>query len=146
MSDKLSQEQLKAVTLRELKVEPYKYDRHSLQNILPEVVQFARENMKSNKRMLVVCDDGQDISPALVSTVVLYCFPKIKGKINHRTTCADICDFPECSDVKYTKDDIRNAVSCVNQFCPTAHPSRGSIKQVFNYFHRLERINPPSED
>ena len=135
--DDAGQTRSRGLVYRRYKVESFKYNRVSLLNVLQDAILFLREELAKKRKVLVVCDDGQDTSPSLVSAFALHAFPRNKGQIDLDTTSADMGDFEEESGLRYSKEDVRNAVSNVKQYCPTAHPSRGSIKQVYHFFYRL---------
>ncbi|UPR02296.1 initiator tRNA phosphoribosyl transferase [Chloropicon primus] len=117
--------------VKHIEVLPHKFDRFSLQNALEEATAFISKNAREGRRLVVTCDDGQDISPAVVAAYLLLFGVSTSAS---REECQGAAN--RSTGGKYTKEDVRSAVSCVTQYCPAAHPSRGSIKQVYNFLIR----------
>lgn len=105
--------------VRHVEILPHKFDRLSLQNALGGATTYIAERLGAGCKVIVACDDGQDISPAVVAAHFLV----------SRTGTEAGGGRPE----PYTKEDVRSAISRVTQHCPAAHPSRGSAKQVYNW-------------
>ncbi|CAM6086619.1 unnamed protein product [Calypogeia fissa] len=101
-----------------------KFDRHSLQNHLAKAVAFAREKLLSGSAVFIYCSNGEDISVCVCLAVLLSCFNS-HGELEDRATM----------DKVITKSDVRERLIYLSSFNSDARPSRGSLRQVFNFFN-----------
>jgi tRNA A64-2'-O-ribosylphosphate transferase len=105
-----------AETLRSFmhaRAQKVKLDRAGLTKILPSAIKFASEAVRNGERLCITCDDGVDHSVAVAVAASM------------TLTRED----PSTA----TKDDVRRRLALVSQTHPDARPTRGSLKQVYNY-------------
>jgi len=125
------------IPLQQALVENHKYNRFSLQNGLKRALPFSLGRIGKGERVLIVCDDGRDIAPCVAAA--------IHWAVVHNHNRLDGCDLDAGDNAKeplqqpVSKDDVRDAVAYVSRFCPSAHPTRGSIKQVYNFLRDREK-------
>ncbi|KAK7358381.1 hypothetical protein VNO77_00308 [Canavalia gladiata] len=100
-----------------------KFDRFSLLNNLPKAVSFARFNLGQGKRLLVCCNNGEDISVCVCLAILMSLFDE-KGTFD---------DGKSFSVAQVTKWDMRRRLVYVCKFATNARPSRGNLRQVFNF-------------
>ena len=130
----------KLTRVKDIPVVPHKFNRFSLQERLPEALSSILAALKDGSgRVVLICEDGQDTSPSVAAAFLLV---HLKGgTLGQGTGRESIQYLPPRSGGRigpqWTKEKVRSAVSRVTQFCPKAHPSRGSIKQVYNYLRAL---------
>jgi len=144
------------VALKQLRVESHKYDRLSLQRVLGEACDFALKGVSGlnltateeegegsgEGKVAIVCDDGQDTAPSVAAAVCLL----LKRQRRRRrrpsgngssSSSENDSDSDSEQEQRFTKEDVKNAVSWVAGFCPAAHPSRGNLKQVYNFLRTV---------
>jgi len=105
-----------AATLRSFmhaRAQKVKLDRSGLTKIFPNAIKFASEAVRNGERLCITCDDGVDHSVAVAVAASM------------KLTCED--------PTTATKDDVRRRLALVSQSHPDARPTRGSLKQVYNY-------------
>ena len=90
-----------------------KLDRAGLTKILPSATKFVSEAVRNGERLCITCDDGVDHSVAVAVAASM------------TLTREDLATA--------TKDDVRRRLALVSQTHPDARPTRGSLKQVYNY-------------
>ncbi|KAL1363503.1 uncharacterized protein C3F10.06c isoform X4 [Arachis hypogaea] len=100
-----------------------KFDRFSLFNNLHSAVNFAQLNLSQGKRLLVCCDNGEDISVCVCLAILMSLFDE-KGTYD---------DGKSFSVTRVTKWDMRRRLVYVCKFATNARPSRGNLRQVFNF-------------
>ncbi|CAJ2676290.1 unnamed protein product [Trifolium pratense] len=100
-----------------------KFDRFSLLNNLPKAVSFAKLNLNQGKRLLVCCNNGEDIS-------VCVCLSILMSLFDEQGTFDDGNSF---NTTNVTKWDMRRRLVFVCKFATNARPSRGNLRQVFNF-------------
>ena len=103
-------------TFLHVPVKKAKVSRLDLLNSLPRCLKFIRETMKTpGARLCVTCDDGVDHAVAVA-------------------VAASIAMTSEEDSSDVTKDLVRQRLAVVARTHPDAQPTRGSLKQVYNYF------------
>ncbi|KAH1135832.1 hypothetical protein GLYMA_05G227000v4 [Glycine max] len=100
-----------------------KFDRFSLLNNLPKAVSFAKFNLSLGKRLLVCCNNGEDISVCVCLAILMSLFDE-KGMFDGGKSF---------SAAQVTKWDMRRRLVFVCKFATDARPSRGNLRQVFNF-------------
>ncbi|KAL2652312.1 hypothetical protein R1flu_020440 [Riccia fluitans] len=106
-----------------------KFDRYSLQNHLAEAISFALQKLSNRQTVLIYCSSGEDISVCVCLAILLSCH---KGRGGGFESLDKLCPL--------TKSDVRQELIYLSSFNSDARPSRGSLRQVFNFFNAsLER-------
>lgn len=100
-----------------------KFDRFSLLNNLPKAVGFAKFNLSQGKRLLVCCNNGEDISVCVCLAILMSLFDE-KGTFD---------DGKSFNATQVTKWDMRRRLVYLCKFATDARPSRGNLRQVFNF-------------
>ncbi|KAE9613986.1 putative tRNA A64-2'-O-ribosylphosphate transferase, protein-tyrosine phosphatase, rit1 [Lupinus albus] len=100
-----------------------KFDRFSLLNNLPSAVSFAKFNLRQRKRLLICCHNGEDISICVCLAILMSLFDE-KGTFD---------DGKSFNMINVTKWDMRRRLVYVCKFATNARPSRGNLRQVFNF-------------
>lgn len=104
-----------------------KFDRHSLESHLPEAIKFAREKLTNGLSIFICCQDGEDISVCVCLAILLSCFDSAgkfcNGSLDRRTI---------------SKAEVRQSLILLASFHSGARPSRGCLKQVYNYLKNLQ--------
>ncbi|MED6171330.1 hypothetical protein PIB30_039863 [Stylosanthes scabra] len=113
-----------------------KFDRFSLLNNLPSAVRFAKLNLSQGKRLLVCCHNGEDISVCVCLAILMSLFDE-KGSYD---------DGKSFSVTRVTKWDMRRRLVYVCKFATNARPSRGNLRQVFNFLIGGNGVQPPPID
>ncbi|XP_027176394.1 tRNA A64-2'-O-ribosylphosphate transferase-like isoform X1 [Coffea eugenioides] len=106
-----------------LQIVSSKFDRFSLFRNLPYALDFARLNLRQGKRLIICCNDGQDISICVCLAILVSLFND-KGQFD---------DGKSFSETHMTKSELRRRLVFICKFAVNARPSRGNLKQVFNY-------------
>ncbi|XP_020215947.1 uncharacterized protein C3F10.06c isoform X1 [Cajanus cajan] len=113
-----------------------KFDRFCLLNNLPKAVSFAKFNLSRGKRLLVCCNNGEDISVCVCLAILMSLFDE-KGTFD---------DGKSFSATQATKWDMKRRLVYVCKFATDARPSRGNLRQVFNFLiggkcdHHLDTV------
>ncbi|BBN00007.1 tRNA A64-2'-O-ribosylphosphate transferase [Marchantia polymorpha subsp. ruderalis] len=108
-----------------------KIDRHSLQDHLQEALSFAKQKLSCQKTVLIYCSTGEDISVCVCLAVLLSCYTTTGGYSGSSN-----------SDFVVTKSAVRQQLIYLSAFNSDARPSRGSLRQVFNFFNpNVERVS-----
>lgn len=110
-----------------------KVDRFSLLNSLPLAINFVKPNLSKQKKLLVCCHDGQDIS-------ICVCLAILTALFNERGSFDAGNSFRGTS---ITKWEMRKRLVFLCKFAVNAQPSRGNLKQVFAFLCR-EKDSWPS--
>lgn len=107
----------------ELPIVGSKDDRFSLMKNLPKAVNFAKRNLISGKRLLLCCQNGEDISICVALAIITRLFDD--------SGCFDYGD----SFVKrdFTKLEMRKRLVFICKYAVNARPSRGNLKQVYGF-------------
>ncbi|WOL09137.1 hypothetical protein Cni_G17890 [Canna indica] len=100
-----------------------KVDRFSLFKNLPFAVDFAKTNLSRGKRLLVCCQNGEDISICVCLAILISLFDD-KGSFDGGKSFMS---------ANITKWDMRRKLVFVCKFAINARPSRGNLKQVFGF-------------
>ncbi|XP_019235385.1 PREDICTED: tRNA A64-2'-O-ribosylphosphate transferase isoform X2 [Nicotiana attenuata] len=100
-----------------------KFDRSSLLRNLPSAVNFAKNNLKKGQKLLVCCSSGEDISICVCLAILMSLFDD-RGHFDEGRIF---------SERRVTKLELRRRLVFICQFAVNARPSRGNVKQVFNY-------------
>ncbi|KAK7319947.1 hypothetical protein RJT34_04676 [Clitoria ternatea] len=100
-----------------------KFDRFSLLNNLPKAASFAKLNLGQGKRLLVCCNNGEDISVCVCLGILMSLFDE-KGTFD---------DGKSFNVKQVSKWDMRRRLVYVCNFATNARPSRGNLRQVFNF-------------
>lgn len=100
-----------------------KQDRFSLQNHLSRVVAFAKEKLTQGCKLLIFCSDGEDLSICVCLAILIALF-------DGRGAFDDGCNFAK---VGVSKWDVRQHLVYLCNFVPNARPSRGGLRQVYNF-------------
>ncbi|RZC68550.1 hypothetical protein C5167_032232 [Papaver somniferum] len=103
-----------------------KYDRFSLLSHLPSALKFAKLNLSKGKKLLVCCPDGEDIS-VCVSLAILTSLFDNEGLYNSGKSFTETC---------ISKWDMRKRLVFICKFATNARPSRGNLRQVFNFLNK----------
>lgn len=100
-----------------------KQDRFSLLSNLQTAVNFARSNLSKGKTLFVCCQNGEDIS-------ICTCLAILMSLFDDQGTYDDGKSF---SETTVTKWDMRRRLIFICKFASNARPSRGNLRQVFNF-------------
>ncbi|VVB02911.1 unnamed protein product [Arabis nemorensis] len=100
-----------------------KFDRFSILRNLPSAVNFAKLKMSSGKKLLVCCQDGEDISVCVCLAILISLFSE-EGVFDGGKS------FEEKS---ITKMEMRRMLIFICKYAVNARPSRGNLKQVFGF-------------
>lgn len=100
-----------------------KLDRFSLSRNLPSAVDFAKVNLNKGKRLLVCCSNGEDISICVCLAILTSLFDD-KGTFD----CGK-----SFYNTRITKLEMRRRLVYICKFATNARPSRGNLRQVFNF-------------
>ncbi|KAL3684258.1 hypothetical protein R1sor_002280 [Riccia sorocarpa] len=101
-----------------------KFDRYSLQKHLAEAISFAQQKLSHRKTILIYCSSGEDISVCVCLAILLSCRT---GQGSGFKSLDKNCPV--------TKSDVRQQLIYLSSFNSDARPSRGSLRQVFNFFN-----------
>jgi tRNA A64-2'-O-ribosylphosphate transferase len=101
------------VSFLHIRTQKAKVSRTGLMHALPQCLDFIRSKCEAGLRVCITCDDGTDHSVAVA----------IAASIS--------MTFKDPS--KATKDDVRRRLAIISRTHPDARPTRGSLKQVYNY-------------
>ncbi|KAK1418570.1 hypothetical protein QVD17_27715 [Tagetes erecta] len=100
-----------------------KFDRFSLQRNLPFALSFAKLHLKRGKRLAVCCSSGEDISVCVCLAILISLF-NVEGVYD---------DGKFFMEKRITKLDMRQRLIFVCKYVINARPSRGNLKQVYNF-------------
>ncbi|CAH1420344.1 unnamed protein product [Lactuca virosa] len=100
-----------------------KFDRFSLLKNLPSALHFAKLHLKRGKRLAVCCNNGEDISVCVCLAILISLF-NVEGVYD---------DGKSFKEKQITKLDMRQRLIFVCKYAVNARPSRGNLKQVFNF-------------
>ncbi|XP_047337736.1 uncharacterized protein C3F10.06c isoform X2 [Impatiens glandulifera] len=108
-----------------------KMDRFSLSRHLQSAVNFAKLNLRERKKLLVCCSNGEDIS-ICVSLAILASLFSDEGEFDDGKNYSKKC---------ITKDEMRKRLVFICKYAVNARPSRGNLRQVFNFL-TSEYVSP----
>ncbi|CAN8284769.1 unnamed protein product [Cochlearia groenlandica] len=100
-----------------------KFDRFSILRNLPSAVNFAKLKLSLGKKLLVCCQDGEDISVCVCLAILMYLFNE-EGDFDGGKS------FEEKS---ITKLEMRRMLIFICKYAVNARPSRGNLRQVFGF-------------
>ncbi|XP_031287828.1 tRNA A64-2'-O-ribosylphosphate transferase-like isoform X1 [Pistacia vera] len=100
-----------------------KLDRFSLLRNLPSAVNFAKLNIGKGNRLLICCHSGEDISVCICLAILISLFNG-EGLFDNGKSF---------SETPITKLEMRRRLIFICKFATNARPSRGNLKQVFNF-------------
>ncbi|KAM7509592.1 hypothetical protein LguiA_020045 [Lonicera macranthoides] len=100
-----------------------KFDRFSLSRNLPSAMKFAELNLRKGKRLLVCCNNGEDISICICLAILISSFT-VEGSFDEGKSY---------SETRISKLEMRHRLVFICQFAVNARPSRGNLRQVFNF-------------
>ncbi|KAH7855854.1 hypothetical protein Vadar_029736 [Vaccinium darrowii] len=100
-----------------------KLDRFSLLRNMPSALNFAKINLRRGKRLLLCCNSGEDIS-ICVSLAILTSLFTDEGLFD---------DGKSFDHTRITKLEMRKRLVFICKFAVNARPSRGNLRQVFNF-------------
>nr|XP_043627264.1 uncharacterized protein LOC122598847 isoform X2 [Erigeron canadensis] len=100
-----------------------KFDRFSLQRNLPSALSFAMLHLRGGKRLAVCCNSGEDISVCVCLAILISLF-NVEGVYD---------DGKFFKEKRITKLDMRERLIFLCKYAVNARPSRGNLKQVFNF-------------
>ncbi|KAL3137186.1 hypothetical protein ABBQ32_006750 [Trebouxia sp. C0010 RCD-2024] len=125
-----------------LAVASSKADKHSLERQLPAALEFVSSHVAQQHRVLLHCDTGEDACVCLAVAVYLACFQACSSDAGvqrfvrpyraHTHRPGTRLLMPD--DTPVTKHSIRRVLAIVSRLYPLARPTRGMLKQVFNFF------------
>ncbi|XAR67055.1 hypothetical protein NMG60_11013477 [Bertholletia excelsa] len=102
-----------------------KFDRFSLLRNLPSALNFARMNLRRRKKLLVCCSTGEDISICVALAILTSLFTD-EGIFDDGKSFGGTC---------ITRLDMRKRLVFICKFAVNARPSRGNLRQVFNFLN-----------
>lgn len=103
-----------------------KFDRCALQNTLPSAVAFARKKLVKGQTLLVCCSNGEDVSVCVCLAILMSLFDD-KGIFDNGRNF---------KNAKVSKWDVKRRLVYICNFASNARPSRGNLRQVFNFLIR----------
>lgn len=103
-----------------------KLDRFSLMNSLHMAIKFAELHLRRGKRLLICCNNGEDISICVCLAILASLFDE--------GGCYD--DGKLFASTNITKWEMRRRLVFICKFAVNARPSRGNLKQVFGFLRR----------
>ncbi|MCO5563463.1 hypothetical protein L7F22_017105 [Adiantum nelumboides] len=105
-----------------------KHDRFSLQKNLFQAIAFAKENILQKRSVLIICTNGEDLSVCICLTILLALF-NVEGAF-------DAGSHYEKTGV--TKWNVRQRLVYVCNYAANARPSRGNLRQVYQFLLSLK--------
>ncbi|XP_024004224.1 uncharacterized protein C3F10.06c isoform X1 [Eutrema salsugineum] len=112
-----------------------KFDRFSILKNLPSAVNFAKQKLRMDKKLLVCCQDGEDISVCVCLAILISLFNE-EGAFDGGKS------FEEKS---ITKMEMRRMLIFICKYVVKARPSRGNLKQVFGFLSSQRENSDESE-
>ncbi|XP_035818484.1 tRNA A64-2'-O-ribosylphosphate transferase isoform X2 [Zea mays] len=114
----------------ELSIVGSKDDRFSLMRNLPKAVDFAKRNLMAGRKILVCCQNGEDISICVALAILALLFDD--------NGCFDYGNYFVKRDV--TKLEMRRRLVFICKFAVNARPSRGNLKQVYGFLSSQKEL------
>ncbi|GMH35991.1 hypothetical protein BSKO_03859 [Bryopsis sp. KO-2023] len=129
-----------------------KRDKAALKRKLPAVLEFLSSKLDAGCRVLVHDDEGSDACVCITVAVLLMCFSEKSnteeaGGSSDLRFCQKFGEFDEVSIAtarKVTKDAVRRRLGFVTSWYSDGRPTRGMLKQVFNFFFEMGRTGSTS--
>ncbi|CAN0901476.1 Uncharacterized protein C3F10.06c [Linum grandiflorum] len=112
-----------------------KHDRFSLSSNLPAAVNFAKAHLRKGHRLLVCCQNGEDIS-------VCVCLAILTSQFNEEGAFDGGKSF---ESKRITKWEMRRRLVFLCKYAVAARPSRGNLRQVFGFLSQGGVTGVPSE-
>ncbi|KAK6944912.1 Rit1, DUSP-like domain [Dillenia turbinata] len=100
-----------------------KFDRFSLLRNLHLALTFAKVNLQKGKRLFVCCHSGENISVSVLLAIFTSLFDDEGSFDNGRSF----------NDTHITKLEMRKRLVYICKYVTNARPSRGNLRQVFNF-------------
>ncbi|XP_044961516.1 tRNA A64-2'-O-ribosylphosphate transferase isoform X4 [Hordeum vulgare subsp. vulgare] len=107
----------------ELPIVGSKDERFSLLKNLPKAVSFAKKNLIAGRKMLLCCQNGEDISICVALAIITRLFSD--------TGCFDCGESFMRRDI--TKLEMRKRLVFICKYAINARPSRGNLRQVYGF-------------
>eukprot|EP00249_Psilotum_nudum_P008193 c21109_g1_i1 orf=148-789(-) len=107
-----------------------KFDRFSLQKHLPAAVTFASEKLKMGNTILIFCSDGEDASVCVCLAILLSLYDQ-RGQFDGGD------NFAKCGISKW---NVRQCLVFVCKYVTNARPSRGGLRQVYNFLAKKTSV------
>uniref|UniRef100_A0A0D9WR65 Rit1 N-terminal domain-containing protein n=1 Tax=Leersia perrieri TaxID=77586 RepID=A0A0D9WR65_9ORYZ len=107
----------------ELPIVGSKDDRFSLMRNLPKAVSFAKRSLIAGKKLLICCQNGEDISVCVALAIIT--------RLYDCDGCFDYGNSFVRRDV--TKLEMRKRLVFVCKYAVNARPSRGNLRQVYGF-------------
>ncbi|KZV25549.1 hypothetical protein F511_26963 [Dorcoceras hygrometricum] len=111
-----------------------KYDRFSLLRHLPSALDFSQTQLRKGRKLLVCCQNGEDISICMCLAILTLLYDE----------AGNFDDGKSFDNSLISKSELRRRLVLICKFAVNARPSRGNIKQVFNYLNERRYGQPPS--
>lgn len=111
-----------------------KYDRFSLLRHLPSALEFSQTQLRQGRKLLVCCRNGEDISICICLAILSLLYDE----------AGNFDDGKSFNDSLISKSKLRSRLVFICKFAVNARPSRGNLKQVFNYLNERRYGRPPS--
>jgi len=116
---------VRSATRMEVGLGKHKAASRGLRHALPEVCSFvsrflSRDGPKGERRVVVTCETGKDISVGVALALLCFCFD------------VDGCFRPSHAE-RYTKDSIRLRLGKIMTAMPEASPSRATLQSVNSF-------------
>ncbi|KAG5559281.1 hypothetical protein RHGRI_008984 [Rhododendron griersonianum] len=102
-----------------------KLDRFSLLRNIPTALNFAETNLRRGKKLLLCCNTGEDISICVSLAIITSLFTD-EGLFDDGKSFSQTC---------ITKFEMRKRLVFICKYAINARPSRGNLKQVFNFIN-----------
>lgn len=112
-----------------------KHDRFSLLRHLPSALDFSQTQLHEGRKLLVCCQNGEDISICICLAILTLLYDEA-GNFN---------DGKSFNNSHISKFELRRRLVFICKFAVNARPSRGNLRQVFNYLNERRYGHPPSE-
>lgn len=103
-----------------------KLDRFSLMNNLSSAIDFAKLHLSKRRKLLICCQDGEDISVCVCLVIITILFDE-RGSFDGGKSFMD---------TNITKWEMKKRLVFVCKFAINARPCRGNLKQVFGFLSR----------
>jgi len=115
----------------ELPIVGSKDDRFSLLKNLPQAVNFAKKNLIAGRKMLLCCQNGEDISICVALAIITRLFND-SGRFDYGDSFAK-------RDI--TKLEMRKKLVFICKYAVNARPSRGNLRQVYGFLCKKEQLS-----
>lgn len=111
-----------------------KYDRFSLLRHLPSALDFSQAQLRKGRKLLVCCQNGEDISICICLAILTLLYDE----------AGNFDDGNYFNNSHISKFELRRRLVFICKFAVDARPSRGNLRQVFNYLNERRYGHPPS--